>query len=689
MCLTSVFVFNICGSRNDQRELDLTSFVWFVLLSTTRLMDLSKLVQVKEQGGDAAVKEEAAPKRWQDELPSKEEEDKLTRAEKLKRLEQRQLNLKKQMKIAEDNVKRRQRHTKQNAKLKRMERATRDRSWGSKLSQSDDCLTHPEWLPTTGTKFEEDRIQKLIEKNEQTTKESKEYAEYTMKRNKTMAAIPKFDPKLYTPEKKKFEPRRKKHEHDFVVFSETPGPGSYDLNSERFGANVGGGRFSNAVVKSSIEWIQYYAKQIPSPAEYGSPSIPGGKSPSTRFPATISKSDLEWTIWRAKQTPGPGQYLGSGTLPLPKGGVMSSSVRKTDVDWAIYRASTQPGPMDYPAPELPRKGGGCISKYKSLTDVEKLILEAKQKPGPSDYADAYIHPILPKGGRINGAKSKTWLEWVEYQAKQTPGSCDYPAPRLKRAGGGRFSNAKPKTDVEWLMYHKSQIPGPGQYTPKGAFDPSILKGGRFNEARPKTSIELLQNEAKEMPAPGDYNPREIRKSGVNQRFNMSKPKTEVEWLIYHAKQTPGPGQYESKTPEKKGGKFSNAFPKSDVDWSIHRARQIPGPGQYKLPTMDPGALFGKISEAKPKTHLEWVIHYASQIPGPGAHRVPRWCDDEKDRWRPLEKQSQESPSQTVTKNNSEETSTVTSMVSNGNGEKHAVGLRGSASAPAITHNGDK
>ena len=213
-----------------------------------------------------------------------------------------------------------------------------------------------------------------------------------------MKKLPSYykNPKKYSPEKKEYNPRRKKFEHDTVVFSDTPGPGTYE-QSLGFGSNVGGGRFSTSKPKSTIEWIQYYAKQIPAPSDYGSPKIPSASSISARFPSTRSKTELEKTILKASRLPGPGQYLGAGHMPLPKGGVMSSSKRKTDVDWTIYRASSIPGPQDYPAPELPRRGGGCISKYKSLTDVEMLVLEAKQKPGQLTMQMHIINQICQRG----------------------------------------------------------------------------------------------------------------------------------------------------------------------------------------------------------------------------------------------------------------------------------------------------
>ena len=76
------------------------------------------------------------------------------------------------------------------------------------------------------------------------------------------AALPShYSPiKEYHPPKLKYNPRRRTYAHELVVMSETPGAGKYP--QPKLGAGMKGGRFSTSKPKGTIEWIQYYARQM-------------------------------------------------------------------------------------------------------------------------------------------------------------------------------------------------------------------------------------------------------------------------------------------------------------------------------------------------------------------------------------------------------------------------------------------
>jgi len=138
--------------------------------------------------------------------------------------------------------------------------------------------------------------------------------------------------KEYHPEVKEYNPRRRTYDHEYMVMSETPGPGTY--GEQQFGSGIRGGVISESKGKSSIEWVQYYARQIPAPGQYN-PSDPNEVSGvSTRIPDFVGKTNLETIIYNAKQLPGPGQYHLKD--PIMKGGVISKAKSKSDVDWAVY-----------------------------------------------------------------------------------------------------------------------------------------------------------------------------------------------------------------------------------------------------------------------------------------------------------------------------------------------------------------
>ncbi len=429
------------------------------------------------------------------------------------------------------------------------------------------------------------------------------------------AKLPSFYSPIekYHPPKRDYERRTKRYAHELVVTSRTPGP-KYDIPDKV----LRGGVISTAKGKTTIEWIQYYASQIPAPGQYEPVDPMLAASPATIMPDYRGKTELEEIIYRAKQTPGPGLY--DAHTPKLRGGVISKSRAKSDVDWAIYRASSIPGPQDYPAPPLPRKGGGCFSNAIVPSTLDVLMHTASQTPSPAEYNTNVL--TLPKGGKLNmDTNTKTWLDLIAMRASETPGPSDNKPLRQSLPGGGRFSTANPKDHVETLIYNKREIPGPGKY---GNADraPRQTPGARFNESRPLSDVDVLIKKSAEMPAPGDYNPRPVAASEVSQRFSTANPKTDTEWRIYHAKQIPGPGSYKgaSESPLPKGGVISASKARSFVDEKIYIASSIPGP-KYALPPLRTEKLFGKISSAKPKTNLEVEILRATSLPGPGQYDI--------------------------------------------------------------------
>ena len=85
-------------------------------------MELSKLVNATVD----KTEHEETKKSWQESLPSKQEDMKMSRAEKAELRKQRQANLEKQMKIARQNVIRREQYNKQTANARRKAKITRE-----------------------------------------------------------------------------------------------------------------------------------------------------------------------------------------------------------------------------------------------------------------------------------------------------------------------------------------------------------------------------------------------------------------------------------------------------------------------------------------------------------------------------------------------------------------------------------
>jgi len=72
------------------------------------------------------------------------------------------------------------------------------------------------------------------------------------------------------------------------------------------------------------------------PADYPAPKLPA--TAGGRFNLSNSKSDLEWIEYFASQLPGPAD-LPAPALPKPSGGRFSTSNPKSDVEWLMYRSA--------------------------------------------------------------------------------------------------------------------------------------------------------------------------------------------------------------------------------------------------------------------------------------------------------------------------------------------------------------
>ena len=94
------------------------------------------------------------------------------------------------------------------------------------------------------------------------------------------------------------------HTHTHTQHTHTQGPGKY--REEQFGSKIGGGVISTSKPKSTIEWVQYYAGQIPAPGQYKpvDPNLDPANQPSVRIPDFVGKTNLENIIYQAKQLPG-------------------------------------------------------------------------------------------------------------------------------------------------------------------------------------------------------------------------------------------------------------------------------------------------------------------------------------------------------------------------------------------------
>eukprot|EP00295_Goniomonas_pacifica_P041942 CAMPEP_0175985890 /NCGR_PEP_ID=MMETSP0108-20121206/49839_1 /TAXON_ID=195067 ORGANISM="Goniomonas pacifica, Strain CCMP1869" /NCGR_SAMPLE_ID=MMETSP0108 /ASSEMBLY_ACC=CAM_ASM_000204 /LENGTH=307 /DNA_ID=CAMNT_0017316975 /DNA_START=106 /DNA_END=1030 /DNA_ORIENTATION=+ len=149
----------------------------------------------------------------------------------------------------------------------------------------------------------------------------KTWLELSMYRAKELPGPGATDPpKLPPPEGGRFNMSNAKSELDWIQYhaSKMPGPGAYNNHGSK---KISGGRISRARPKTSLEWVEYHgscasflavsnlndaARGLPGPGTYNPPKAPaiGGG----RFNESRPKSELDWVQYFAKQMPGPGQY---------------------------------------------------------------------------------------------------------------------------------------------------------------------------------------------------------------------------------------------------------------------------------------------------------------------------------------------------------------------------------------------
>jgi|EP00945_MAST-04E_sp_MAST-4E-sp1_P005914 hypothetical protein len=167
-----------------------------------------------------------------------------------------------------------------------------------------------------------------------------------------------------------------------------PGPSEYGDVSKSKG--VSGGKFNSANVPGFIHQAQRIGKTLPSSLDY-TPShrvTPTGKKPTgnvAKFSNSNSKSDVDWLVYYAQQIPGPGAYdvdKRDGIGRRKKGQKFSTSFNiKSFAEEAICKTMDVPGPKYVPGMADEGKDGflwdvGGLTKYS--TSVDQLVRAANK-----------------------------------------------------------------------------------------------------------------------------------------------------------------------------------------------------------------------------------------------------------------------------------------------------------------------
>jgi len=180
--------------------------------------------------------------------------------------------------------------------------------------------------------------------------------------------------------------------------AQSPGPGEYPLPQNNRKTT---GRFSTANPKSSLDWDIYRAAWTPGPGAYhisdGRSGSRGGNASTSssaaykggggKFSEAVPKSDLDWKILEAARTPGPGSYkIPNLSEPPPFAGRIPFGLPSSYLDAPLRTSATIPGPGQYYKPEATLSpSGGKFNLSKPKSELDWQIFNAAQTPGPGAY----------------------------------------------------------------------------------------------------------------------------------------------------------------------------------------------------------------------------------------------------------------------------------------------------------------
>ena len=191
-------------------------------------------------------------------------------------------------------------------------------------------------------------------------------------------------------------------------------------------------RFFESRSKTSLEWVEHWAKESPGPGAYHMHD----ERPSTgKFSTARPIGYIDAAVHKGQREPGPFEYElpGMGDARLRPGGRFSSAFPKNFIELEEYRESSIPGPK-YATPQTPVAGlFGKINEARPKTAVDWLVYEAQQKPAPGDYkvsGQTRSAPNMSSGGKFGTATPKTFIEVEELRTSDHPAPDSYRVNKL-------------------------------------------------------------------------------------------------------------------------------------------------------------------------------------------------------------------------------------------------------------------
>jgi hypothetical protein len=389
--------------------------------------------------------------------------------------------------------------------------------------------------------------------------------------------------------------------------------------------DIAGGQFGTSRPKSGMDWVVFFAQQIPGAGDY-TPKLPpreGRKEQMKYGGATFGTSkrfgkggftDVDLSI------PGAGAYDPVTKTLSTIGGRFNGSDKVTAMEIKLRQTCDLPGPGEYDNYDRDHRDIHLSKLAGKFSETARMgrdlaMSEAAKVPGSGTYSPrgTYKEPGDTKrirGGLMLQTDGQTFVDQAARRARDIPGPLDtvYQPPR--NTAGNTFSSSVVPSNVDVLCREARKIPGPGMYKPKAGH---LRKFTSFTKSAPQTEIDKLAKRASKVPGPGAYdcsvykNKLEAHISSTN--IDMAKPPSDLDHHLRAASLIPGPGTYGAPKklgPNPSGVKFSKGRSMSYVDLKMRDASQKPGPGQYTLSGVPDGF-------ALPKTDKDWRA-YISYFP---------------------------------------------------------------------------
>ena len=225
--------------------------------------------------------------------------------------------------------------------------------------------------------------------------------------------------------------------------------------------NINGGKFSTGNSKSALDWIIFFARQLPGPKyvpklppkegrqELGRKGVGAGFGAAQRF-GKGSFTDCD------KDIPGAGAYSPATETLSKCGAKFNGSDKMTAMDMSLRQTADLPGPGEYDNYDRDKRDVHCAKLAGRFSKTIRMgrdlsISEAATKPGPIyDPVGTMRQPgeARVKGGHMLQKDGQSFVDKEVARTRDIPSALDTAGSiHAKLTSGCKFSNSVVPSNV--------------------------------------------------------------------------------------------------------------------------------------------------------------------------------------------------------------------------------------------------